>query len=76
MSDVLEIEGRQTGDYFAIVCRKCGSPTKNKYLGGDPAMPHFRAKCEKCNTVGVWKLLQPAAWEGLPLRPGILDKDE
>jgi hypothetical protein len=62
---MLEIKGKESADYFNILCAKCGSMTKNEYLGWDPAVPHFRATCEKCGTTGQWKLAA-GRWKGLP----------
>jgi hypothetical protein len=39
MSEILSIIGKDTGDYFQILCADCGSPTKNVYEGRDPAGP-------------------------------------
>lgn len=63
---MLTIRGQVAADYFNIICEKCGSQTKNEYLGGDPVVPHFKATCDKCKTSGVWKL-DASAWKGLPL---------
>ena len=65
---MLNIKGQTGADYFLIICEKCGKETENEYLGYDPAVPHFRAKCEKCGTSGAWKL-QAGAWKGLPATP-------
>ena len=64
------ITGKIYNDYFIIICEKCGTPTKNKYLGWDPAVPHFEATCEKCNISSQWKL-DPANWKGLPSKPHV-----
>lgn len=66
---MLNIRGHETADYFQIVCEKCGTPTKNKYLGRDPSVPHFESECERCKTKGRWKLAQPGDWKGLPPDP-------
>jgi hypothetical protein len=63
---MLELEGRGSGDYFEILCKGCGERTHNKYLGWDPAVPHFEATCPRCGESGVWKL---NAWRGLPGKP-------
>jgi len=54
----------EAGDYFDIFCKTCGGLTDNEYLGGDPAIPHFKATCKRCQTSGQWKLSLRA---GLPL---------
>lgn len=64
---MLEIFGEDAGGYFNIKCRKCNSFTKNKYLGGDPVVLHFEARCETCNETGIYKIL-PHSWEGLPYK--------
>jgi hypothetical protein len=57
--------GKQSGDYFLFFCSRCDTPTKNEYLGWDPAVPHFSARCPKCGH--GWELkLQLTDWEGLP----------
>jgi hypothetical protein len=61
----LTIKGVMTGDYFKIVCEKCGEGTKNEYIGWDPAIPSFKATCKRCGTSGMWKL----DWGGLPPNP-------
>ena len=58
----LSIKGVMTGDYFKIVCEKCGEGTRNEYIGLDPVIPRFKSTCEKCGTSGIWKL----NWKGLP----------
>ncbi len=67
MLKILKIKGQEAGDYFNIVCEKCGQPTKNEYLGWDPSVPHFKATCEKCGTTGIRKL-DSASWVGLPYK--------
>lgn len=61
----LSIKGVMTGDYFKIVCEKCGSGTKNEYIGWDPVVPSFKSTCEECGTSGIWKL----TWKGLTPNP-------
>lgn len=61
----LTIKGVMTGDYFKIVCEKCGEGTRNEYIGWDPAIPSFKARCKKCGTSGIWKL----DWGALPPNP-------
>ena len=61
----MRIRGETSIDYFLIKCGECGQETKNKYLGVDPAVPHFKAKCEKCKTEVDLKL--SIHWTGLPL---------
>lgn len=69
MAERLSIIGKEKGDYFQIQCADCGSPTKNVYHGGDPAVPFFTAKCEKCGKTGSWKLDNARLWQGLSLQP-------
>ena len=57
-----------SGDYFDIICEECGGHTKNEYLGWDPAVPHFKATCEKCGT-SVELKLDSVRWKGLPPKP-------
>jgi len=65
---MLEIKAETSGEYFRIVCEKCGKETKNEYLGWDPGVPHFRTTCEACHETDTWKL-SPAQWYGLPDLP-------
>jgi hypothetical protein len=59
------LRGEQRLDYFNVLC-ECGGPTKNEYLGFDPAVPHFKAECPRCGATYTLKL---DAWRGLPSRP-------
>ena len=61
----MTIEGRESGDYFLIFCKECGAETENEYLGGDPAQPHFKAKCGNCGEETTLKL-SGNYWKGLP----------
>lgn len=70
MSGILNIVGKETGDYFQIVCADCGSPTENAYRGWDPAVPFFAAECTKCAKKGTWKL-DLTHWKGLPPQPHV-----
>jgi len=63
----MRINGHTSNDYFDVTCAVCGEHTKNRYLGGDPAVPHFEATCEKCGKSGTFKLNVPL-WTGLPLK--------
>ena len=62
------LKGEQHIDYFNIYCQDCGEQTKNKYLGWDPAVPHFRAVCPNCGDLGTVKF-SAAFWTGLPTKP-------
>jgi hypothetical protein len=62
------IIGKTNIDYFVILCEKCGSTTKNEYLGTDPMMPRFKATCPKCGDLGAFKL-DAIDWSGLPPEP-------
>lgn len=61
---MIMLKGKQMADYFDIFCENCGERTDNEYLGGDPAVPHFRATCKQCNESTELKL---SRWRGLPL---------
>ncbi len=62
---MLEIKGVSLGDYFLLMCERCGVETHNEYLGWDPVMPKFRATCRKCNETFEWKMMN-IQWSGLP----------
>lgn len=64
----LAIRGEHAGNYFVVLCQSCGGETKNDYLGWDPAMPRFRARCEPCGTETTVKLTG-VCWAGLPEHP-------
>jgi predicted nucleic-acid-binding Zn-ribbon protein len=66
--DAIMIIGKTNIDYFVILCEKCGSTTKNQYLGTDPMMPRFKATCPKCGDLGAFKL-DAIDWSGLPPEP-------
>jgi predicted nucleic-acid-binding Zn-ribbon protein len=66
--DAIMIIGKTNIDYFVILCEKCGSTTKNEYLGTDPMMPRFKATCPKCGNLGAFKL-DAIDWSGLPPEP-------
>ena len=68
MDEDLKIIGLMCGDYFQIRCAECKVATINQYRGGDPAVPFFTARCEKCGKKSSWKLEQPGKWKGLPLQ--------
>jgi|GEM_PF-4638763 len=65
MSEILNIIGEDTDDYFHIQCADCGAPTQNVYGGWDPGVPFFTAECTKCGKKGRWKL-DLTLWKGLP----------
>jgi hypothetical protein len=67
---MLELTGKNAGEYFVIVCATCGEETDNEYLGYDPAVPHFKAVCKQCGTSGIWKLTV-RSWTGLPADPDL-----
>ena len=66
----LEIKGKQSDDYFLILCVRCDTETRSEYLGWDPGVPHFRATCPKCKNTVTLKLTVPL-WRGLPLKPDL-----
>jgi hypothetical protein len=66
--EAIMIVGRTDADFFAIICEKCGSKTKNAYLGTDPVMPRFNATCPKCGDLGSFKL-DALDWSGLHPKP-------
>ena len=63
----LTLHIESTADYFIILCAECHDETRNRYLGGDPGVPHFRATCPACKRSREWKL-SVANWTGLPFR--------
>ena len=62
------IKGEQDGDFFVILCTKCGKPTENEYLGRNPVMPCFKATCKKCRK-SYQVQLDTVHWKGLPPGP-------
>lgn len=61
----LTLSIESTADYFVILCASCRVETENRYRGGDPVVPHFRAICPQCKRSKEWKL---SNWTGLRLR--------
>jgi hypothetical protein len=64
---VLHLRGEDSGDHFEIKCVSCDVLTKNEYLGGDPAVPHFKATCGKCGESITLKLSHHD-WQSWPLK--------
>jgi len=62
------LRGTTDVDYFKIVCANCGTETQNEYLGKDPTMPHFKARCPTCGRTFRYKMPN-VQWEGLPDKP-------
>ena len=73
------LKGINRGQYFVLVCGKCGGVTQNEYLGKDPTMPYFKSKCSRCGETYLYKL-NNMLWEGLPSEPaprtGVFDEFE
>jgi hypothetical protein len=64
---MLNVIGEQRRDYLHILCEKCGEHLECEYLGWDPGVPHFRAKCNNCNEEVTLKLMV-GKWKGLPMK--------
>jgi NAD-dependent SIR2 family protein deacetylase len=60
---MLQIKGETRGEYFHIICEKCGDSTHNEYFGfeteeGYPdGVPHLKSTCKKCNSSRVFNLM-------------------
>ena len=66
---MLEVRGRQSGDYFNIECEKCGGPTDIEYKGLDPSVPLIKISCPKCNKKGMTYKLGSRTWKGFHPNP-------
>ena len=74
--DLSDIRGQGAGDYFNILCPKCGQGadgpfitggyTETEYYGKDSGgTPTIKVTCKKCGLSGIWKV----TWRGLPPKP-------
>ena len=67
---MLSIRGETRGEYFHILCDKCGDNTFNEYLGFETekgysdGVPHLKVTCQKCNSSNVFKLM-PMDWKDI-----------
>jgi len=67
------IKGETRGEYFHILCEKCGSNIYNEYLGfetGDgysDGVPHLKVMCKECNSSKIFKLM-PTDWKDIKER--------
>ena len=52
MAEQFRIVGEQSIDYLNIKCGNCGAPVTMKYLGWDPAIPHFEMSLAILTNIG------------------------
>ena len=70
---MLSIKGETRGEYFHILCDKCGNNTYNEYLGFETeegysdGVPHLKVTCKKCKSSSVFKLM-PTDWKDIKER--------
>lgn len=70
---MLSIKGETRGEYFHILCEKCGNNTYNEYLGFatkkgySDGVAHLNVKCKKCKNSRMFKLM-PFDWVAIKER--------
>lgn len=67
---MLQIKGETRGEYFHIICEKCGNSTYNEYFGFETeegyasGVPHLKSTCKKCKKSWVFNLM-PEDWKDI-----------